>query len=84
MCGPIAAIETAPAPSRLGAGMEAGRLGRDPGAETGDLGMGTQRLDAGIAAGEFALAQPRMDRIVADLVQEHGRPPGTPFSFGTR
>ncbi len=56
--------------------VKVGGLVRHPCEETGDLRVGPKRFDVVQPTGEFRLAEPRMDRIVADPVQQHRRAAG--------
>ena len=60
-----------------------GALGH-PGEESREPRMGAQRLDRVVAAGQFRLGQGRVDLVVADLVQQHGRPALAAPELGVR
>ncbi len=62
--------------------MECIRLGADPTQETGKLRVVAQALDVGQSTGEFGLGVTGVDRAVADLVKQNGRPTPTALEDG--
>lgn len=64
-----------PARAALAGGfrVKVGRAFRDPLDEPGKARVGAERFGRGVVAGQFGFGQRRMNFIVADLVEQHGR-----------
>ena len=64
-----------------GAFVEGRRLLRHPIEEGGEARMGSERVGAGVVAGEFRLGQGRVDFAVANLVDQDRRAAGAALQF---
>lgn len=61
--------------------MEVGRSAGDPSDEFGDMGVGFERFDRRVAAGELGFRERGVDFIMTDLMQERGRAAASASGF---